>query len=660
MNCSFIKLRVTGSALAAAILCSCAVAVAQPASDGPGSSAAPSEVAPRLALGGQAEVRIVLPAHPGGDRSAQADRAGLRMADFDTQNLEAEDRLRKGVPGLPLRIGVNRQLPGAPTSCATTGQWSTLPDGTRLWMFDLEVPGAKAVRVHFSEFDLPGGARLLLYGEGEGRPDVYTGRGPFGKGQFWAAAVPGEVVHFQYQAPGGAQGQPVIAFDEISHIYNQPSPDDLLAWVQDSDARDGGGYSPMWLPCEEDVNCHAVNTTARDAVGLIEFVDEQGSKQCSGALLADSDPNTYAGYFLTANHCLDTQDVVNTMTVYWLYQTEYCNGTFPPLSLVPKSNGGTLLATSTTTDFTFIRLVDDPHDGQGFAAWTTADPSGTVTGIHHPEHSLKRVSFGTLTTDPPICGDYPLQNYWYLDWTTGTTEGGSSGSPLFNSNWQVVGQLFGWCGQPPECDYPPGSNTIYGKFGVTYPSISSWLNYVTPDDSSEDNDTLAQAAPITRGSHNLRLVDFDDYFSIVSPRTGQVTATATYNPNDFQPLLQLLYPDGTLIAQSETWSGTETVSASLPTGRYVIRAYKMHKWGGDYTLNITLPPAYSDFDLDGDVDMVDFGHLQRCYTGSTAQTDPSCYDACLDGDNRVNAADMALFDACYSGPNVHAQAGCTP
>jgi hypothetical protein len=223
--------------------------------------------------------------------------------------------------------------------------------------------------------------------------------------------------------------------------------------------------------------------------------------------------------------------------------------------------------------------------------------------------------------------------------------------------------LFGACVNPGKsvgCDNPEDFNIVYGKFGLTYSAISSWLNQVTPDDSYEDNDTLAQAAPITRGSYALRLVDFDDYFLISSPRSGQVTVTATYNPDDFQPLLQLLYPDGTLITQSETGSGTETVSANLPVGDYIIRMFRDDKWGGDYTLDITMPPSYSDFDRDGDVDMVDFAHLQRCYTGSTAQTDPTCFDACLDDDNRVNAADMALFDACYSGPNVPAQPGCTP
>ena len=672
MNYRFTNTRGAGSSLAVAFLLCYATVLAQPAQDGPKPAAARSEVAPRLAHIEKAEVRVLDPTSPGAGRNTQAGQAKLRMADFDTTTLEAEDRIWEEVPGRPLRTGVNRQLPAGPISCASAGEWSTLPDGTRLWTFDLEVPNAKAVRVHFNEFDLPGSTQLLLYGDGIGRPDVYRSRGPVGKGQFWAAAVSGEVVHLQYQAPSGVEGRPAITFDEISHIYNRPSPDDLLARVKDNDAQDGGGYSPMWLDCEQDVNCcepqnedcpYAVDTTARDAVGAIEFVSGGNTSYCSGALLADNDPNTYAGYFLTANHCLHTQGVVDTMTVYWFYQTFECNGAFPPQYWVPKSIGGTLLATSTTTDFTFIRLLDDPHEGQGFAAWTEDPPSGTVYGIHHPGNSLKRISIGALTTDPPICGDRPLLDYWYLDWTTGVTEGGSSGSPLFNGNWQVVGQLYGWCGEAPNCGNPEASNTLYGRFGGpngTYDSISYWLtNLVASDDGYEDNDTLAQAATITSGSYNLRLVDFDDYFSVVTLAAGQLSATATYSAAAMIPRLQLLQTDGALIAESAIGGGTETVSANLPAGAYVIRFAKEHKWGGNYAMTVTLP-GYSDFDLDGDVDMVDFAHLQRCCAGSATQTNPNCFDADLNDDDRVDAADLALFDACYSGPNVHAQAGCTP
>lgn len=716
------------------------------------------------------------------------------------------------VPGIPKRIGANRPMPGGPVTMNNAGQWSVVDD-RRVWFFQLEVPDAAAVRVHFSQCDLPASAQLLVYGAGKNVPDVYGDRGPAGKGEFWAAAVPGRVVYVEYQAPRDERRQPRLEIDEISHIYDDsfaaavgtPSPGDsaqdgvvvpmyLMACERDvtcysghyscgqttqtcapgspqhagetcaqdsycnhtcvdgvcpaGSPRDGqacnrdsdcsyfaciGGVCPSGSPqagqacaydadcnrydctyfacagnvcsagsprsgqactqdrdcngvcaansartgalCADPSECSPVQPAARDAVGLMQYTVAGYSYACSGSLLADNDPNTYAGYFLTANHCISSQSAADSMTVYWLYQSHDCDGAFPSLEDVPKSIGGTLLATNTSSDFTFIRLADDPRDGQGFAAWTDADVNSgdPVVGIHHPQGSFKRVSFGSLNAPgvQPICSisGYPETHYWYLDWNTiGTTSVGivepvSSGSPLFNRNWQVVGQLYGACvnsGKSVACDNPADYNSFYGKFGVTLPSIASWLNLVTLDDGYEDNDTLGQSTPICRGIHNLRLVDFDDYFSIESKSAGQVSATATYSVSDMTVLLQLLQPDGTVISQSNTGSGTESVSENLAAGSYRIRAHKVSRWGGDYTLTIVLPPSYSDFDVDGDVDMDDFGRLQRCYTGADVQTDPDCFDALLDGDNRVDASDIAVFQSCYSGPNVPALNGCTP
>ncbi len=74
-------------------------------------------------------------------------------------------------------------------------------------------------------------------------------------------------------------------------------------------------------------------------------------------------------------------------------------------------------------------------------------------------------------------------------------------------------------------------------------------------------------------------------------------------------------------------------------------------------LTITTVPA--DFDFDGDVDQIDFGILQRCFSGdSKAQNEPGCQAAKLDGDQDVDPADFALFVQCMSGPDVTADMDC--
>ncbi|UCD29397.1 MAG: immunoglobulin domain-containing protein [Planctomycetota bacterium] len=63
-------------------------------------------------------------------------------------------------------------------------------------------------------------------------------------------------------------------------------------------------------------------------------------------------------------------------------------------------------------------------------------------------------------------------------------------------------------------------------------------------------------------------------------------------------------------------------------------------------------PAPGDFDIDGDVDQEDFGHLQLCMSGiGIPQTDPDCQDADFDDDTDVDQGDFNIFENCMSGSN---------
>lgn len=67
----------------------------------------------------------------------------------------------------------------------------------------------------------------------------------------------------------------------------------------------------------------------------------------------------------------------------------------------------------------------------------------------------------------------------------------------------------------------------------------------------------------------------------------------------------------------------------------------------------------ADFDRDGDVDLDDFAHLQRCLQGSgLTSASPNCNDARLDGDGDVDGADCALFRGCLSGAGVSPDPEC--
>lgn len=80
-------------------------------------------------------------------------------------------------------------------------------------------------------------------------------------------------------------------------------------------------------------------------------------------------------------------------------------------------------------------------------------------------------------------GFMPNSNYWRINWMATTngfsvTENTSSGSPLFNANHRIIGQLFGsgLCDNP-NCTDPTNDIANYGKI------FSSWLGGGTPNTS---------------------------------------------------------------------------------------------------------------------------------------------------------------------------------
>ncbi len=134
----------------------------------------------------------------------------------------------------------------------------------------------------------------------------------------------------------------------------------------------------------------------------------------------------------------------------------------------------------TGSDFYLVRLNQPvPNEyNPYFNGWSAIDEASSdgVT-IHHPEGDIKKIS---VYTTPVQTSTWPggsgIQSHWKVFWVQtengwGVTEGGSSGSPLFNSQGKIIGSLTGgYAACEASGGTGPDQPDFYGKFSYHWQS----------------------------------------------------------------------------------------------------------------------------------------------------------------------------------------------
>jgi hypothetical protein len=409
----------------------------------------------------------------------------------------------------PNQVGVNRSVAVSPN---TRTQKFVNPDGSQIIVLIIKSSGASGIGVHFRNFALADDEQVYVYG-GASNSSVFgpfTNEGPWGSGEFWSGTVSGDTAVIEF-FKRGENGKGFEIF-EISHLFTD------LDWRLRSNESDV-------LNCEVDASCFG--DAEKNAVGRIIFNDNGGAFVCTGTLLNDVAQDR-TPYFLTANHCVGSQAVAQTVEVYWFYQTSSCDSGVLR-SWVHSPPGTNLLAAQRSNDFALLRLVNNAPGGAVFSGWTsTAQSTGTsVFGLHHPGAyippyipSYLRRSSGSITTTNDDCPDSGLQNAYGIGWTSGLTETGSSGSGLWNSSHRLIG--LDSCGNH-VCS--PSGYTVYSKFANFYSQIQSYLTGHAPlvTDFDFNNDGKPDYALYNASTHGTVIWYMNNYV-----RVGSATGPPIY------------------------------------------------------------------------------------------------------------------------------------
>lgn len=381
------------------------------------------------------------------------DVALIEMPTLDVATLMAEDEINMASKIGPYKFGENIDVE---LDMNNSGSWEVLKKG-RLWRLAVRSTGSYSLNFIFNDFFIPEGAFFHLYNEDHTQVlGPYTAAENNADRSFGTFPIPGDLVYLEYYEPFEVKGMGSLGMASVTHAYR-----DLFAYYDESRGGLGGSGA-----CNNNINCPEGANWQVDKRS-VAIIIVGGSGSCTGAMVNNTAQNG-TPYFLTANHCLGGS--LNSWSFKFDYESTGCtNSGAPNLNSGFITSGATLRASNAGSDFGLLQLNSTPPASHNvyYAGWdhSGATPSNQIA-IHHPSGDIKKISFDN---DPATTATFGGSTTWHIgNWEDGTTEPGSSGSPLFDQNHRIIGQLYGGSA---SC-----SNNVddyYGKFSVSWNGSSA-------------------------------------------------------------------------------------------------------------------------------------------------------------------------------------------
>ena len=392
----------------------------------------------------------------------------------DVAALRVED-VERDAAGLPPRYAVSNAVSITP---ANHGTWENLDAETLLWRLRVEAPGAASINLGFGRYVMPEDGKLFLYSADKTavvRP--FTAADNEVHGELWSPVLPTQELVVELEVPMAQLDALELELVHIGYGY------------RGFGAKDEGPAAESGA-CNVDVICPQGDLWRMEipAIGVISL---GGGTFCSG-FLVNNVRQDQKPYFMTARHCGIANGNAASLVVFWNYENSFCrtpgssqsgqngNGSFSQFN-----TGSIWRSAYTPSDFTLVELDDplNPAHNLTFAGWdaTGADATSAVA-IHHPSTDEKRISFENqaTTTTSYLSNAVPGNgtHVRVIDWDLGTTEGGSSGSPLFDQNHRVIGQLHGGFAScfSQTSDWYGKMSVSWNGGGTASTSLKPWLD----------------------------------------------------------------------------------------------------------------------------------------------------------------------------------------
>ena len=395
----------------------------------------------------------------------------VQTAAPDMAVVHMEDALTDLDKSAPYRFGIEYNVN---YNLQNSGIWIfDYANNKATWFLGVKCDGAKSINYIFNQFYLVKGSEMFIW---SGTRDEFIGR-ITEKNNSQAQVLGTTLIHddqavIELSVPISRMHEVQLSLGTIVHGYRT-----VLSSHLSDDLAQRGPYGTSGN-CNNNVNC-AVGADWQIEKKSVALIVDGGFSSCTGALVNNT-ANDGTPYFLTANHCYAAN--VGSWVFVFNHETTGCTGNTGPTN--QTVSGSVLRAKNAGSDFCLLELNSVPPANYNvqYSGWDASDANtvSSAVGIHHPSGDLKKISF---ENDPLTQGAWGGAQTWDVgQWDDGITEPGSSGSPLFDQNHRIIGQLYGG-GSACNGNVENGQGDSYGRFGVSWDNgataaarLKEWLD----------------------------------------------------------------------------------------------------------------------------------------------------------------------------------------
>jgi hypothetical protein len=376
-----------------------------------------------------------------------------KMPAFDVNAMLLEDETLNIKGNGPYRFGKNFDVNLNPDN---SGSWFTYPNGDRLWQLQISSTNAYSINLQFSYYQLPPDAEMFVYNLSRSMViGAFTHLNNQDDQLFATDLVQGDQVIVEYFEPRHVSGMGSFNISTVTHAYRN---------IFGEEFSKGFGTSGA---CQNNVACPLASGW-EDQIKSSLMLVSGGNGFCSGALVNNTAQDGKP-YVLTANHCGSSG--FGSWVFRFNWQSPTCNNPSSSPSF-QSLTGSVQRASSAGSDFSLVEITGGLSNGTipanynvYFSGWSNLNVAAdSAYGIHHPDGDIKKFSAAPNPTQSTTMSG--AQCWRVGQWTSGCTEGGSSGSPLYDQNKRIMGQLFGgpsYCGAPASSMFDN-----YGKFSTSW------------------------------------------------------------------------------------------------------------------------------------------------------------------------------------------------